>query len=313
MEFVEGSVAGERVVKGKVFPLTLVPPGKSNTCHDLVEMVRREKEKLSEALAEHGAILLRGFQVDSIEDFEKVVEAFGWEEFAYEGAADRNKVASRTHTASEAPLHMFIPFHHEMALIKKVAPKLFFYCLVASPEGGETSIVRSDVIVEEMEKKRHPFSIPEGSDRERSKLVRAAMATEREKEREAELESAMYTNCLLLGLDPAVLGFPAGAGGGPSPRAGFFRHSNPKMGEQLLYFLLSTLRGPEQSAKDFEKVWPIFDSGQSRDFRKIVQGIINKLESQGALPRSNSRVSSLATCCGPSLDGRRQWSRRRRM
>ena len=32
---------------------------------------------------------------------------------------------------------------------------------------------------------------------------------------------------------------------------------------------------------------------------KVVQGIITELESQGALPRSNSRVSSLATCCGP--------------
>lgn len=30
-----------------------------------------------------------------------------------------------------------------------------------------------------------------------------------------------------------------------------------------------------------------------------MQGIISELESQGALPRSNSRVSSLATCCGP--------------
>nr|XP_010912861.1 AUGMIN subunit 6 isoform X1 [Elaeis guineensis] len=124
------------------------------------------------------------------------------------------------------------------------------------------------------------------------------MATEREKEREAELESAMYTNCLLLGLDPAILGMGAGGGGG-SPRVGHFRHSNPRMGEQLLYFLLSALRGPVQSAKDFDKVWPIFDSAQSRDFRKIVQGIISELESQGALPRSNSRVSSLATCCGP--------------
>ncbi|CAL9086258.1 unnamed protein product [Musa acuminata var. zebrina] len=114
------------------------------------------------------------------------------------------------------------------------------------------------------------------------------MATEREKEREAELENAMYTNCLLIGLDPAVLG------GGP--RLGHFRHSNPKLGEQLLYFLLCALRG---SSKDFDKVWPIFDSAQSRDFRKIVQGIISELESQGVLPRSNSRVSSLATCCGP--------------
>lgn len=32
-----------------------------------------------------------------------------------------------------------------------------------------------------------------------------------------------------------------------------------------------------------------------------MQAIISELESQGALPRSNSRVSSLATCCGPRL------------
>ncbi|KAG7985812.1 hypothetical protein I3843_03G046300 [Carya illinoinensis] len=122
------------------------------------------------------------------------------------------------------------------------------------------------------------------------------MTMDREKEREIELESAMYTNCLLLGLDPAVIGV---GGSNGTPRVGLFRHSNPKLGEQLLYFILSSLRGPIQSTKDFDKVWPIFDSAQSRDFRKVVQGIISELESQGALPRSNSRVSSLATCCGP--------------
>ncbi|KAI3474963.1 hypothetical protein Pfo_030274 [Paulownia fortunei] len=122
------------------------------------------------------------------------------------------------------------------------------------------------------------------------------MTMDREKEREIELESAMYTNCLLLGLDPNIIGVGSNNG---TPRVGLFRHSNPKLGEQLLYFILSSLRGPIQSAKDFDKVWPIFDSAQSRDFRKVVQGIISELESQGALPRSNSRVSSLATCCGP--------------
>ncbi|XP_076905165.1 AUGMIN subunit 6-like [Bidens hawaiensis] len=118
------------------------------------------------------------------------------------------------------------------------------------------------------------------------------MTMDREKERETELESAMYTNCLLLGLDPSIIGLGSNSG---TPRVGLFRHSNPKLGEQLLYFILSSLRGP----KEFDKVWPIFDSTQSRDFRKVVQSIISELESQGALPRSNSRVSSLATCCGP--------------
>lgn len=124
------------------------------------------------------------------------------------------------------------------------------------------------------------------------------MTMDREKEREIELESAMYTNCLLLGLDPTILGVVGGSNGTP-PRVGNFRHSNPKLGEQLLYFILSSLRGPIQSSKvpilpffllwsalvffffsfcnlvffgdlqDFDKVWPIFDSAQSRDFRKV--------------------------------------------
>lgn len=72
------------------------------------------------------------------------------------------------------------------------------------------------------------------------------MTMDREKEREIELESAMYTNCLLLGLDPNVIGLGASNG---TPRVGLFRHSNPKLGEQLLYFILSSLRGPAQSAK----------------------------------------------------------------
>jgi hypothetical protein len=72
------------------------------------------------------------------------------------------------------------------------------------------------------------------------------MTMDREKEREIELESAMYTNCLLLGLDPAIIGV---GGSNGTPRVGLFRHSNPKLGEQLLYFILSSLRGPIQSAK----------------------------------------------------------------
>ena len=74
------------------------------------------------------------------------------------------------------------------------------------------------------------------------------MTMDREKEREIELESAMYTNCLLLGLDPTILGVVGGSNGTP-PRVGNFRHSNPKLGEQLLYFILSSLRGPIQSSK----------------------------------------------------------------
>lgn len=81
------------------------------------------------------------------------------------------------------------------------------------------------------------------------------MTMDREKEREIELESAMYTNCLLLGLDPAIIGVGAS---NATPRVGHFRHSNPKLGEQLLYFILSSLRGPIQSAKVYISIILLF-------------------------------------------------------
>ncbi|KAF7801657.1 AUGMIN subunit 6 [Senna tora] len=99
----------------------------------------------------------------------------------------------------------------------------------------------------------------------------------------------------LFSLDPAIIGIGGSTG---IPPVGRFRHSNPKLGEQLLYFILSSLRGPIQSAEDFDQVWPILDAAQSHDFRKVVQGIISELESQGALPMINARVSSLSTYCG---------------
>ena len=72
-------------------------------------------------------------------------------------------------------------------------------------------------------------------DREREK--------EKEKEKEGDVEAALYTNCLLLGFDPNVLG------PGVGNRAGLFRHSNPRLGEALLHFLMCALRGPNLSAK----------------------------------------------------------------
>ena len=66
---------------------------------------------------------------------------------------------------------------------------------------------------------------------------------EKEKEREGDVEAALYANCLLLGLDSQVLGPGAGL------RAGLFRHSNPRLGEALLHFLMCALRGPSLSAK----------------------------------------------------------------
>jgi hypothetical protein len=55
-----------------------------------------------------------------------------------------------------------------------------------------------------------------------------------------EVESAFYSNCLLLGYDAAKTGIEL--------TRHMFRHSNPKGGEAVLYFLLSCIR-PQQIQK----------------------------------------------------------------
>ncbi|XP_042502296.1 clavaminate synthase-like protein At3g21360 [Macadamia integrifolia] len=163
MEFVEGKIEEVKVFEGGlVFPKTLNPPkggieGGHYGVNELVEMVREKQEWLSRLLQRHSAVLFRGFGIGSAEEFGKVVEAFGWEEMEYSGVTTRLKVADRVHTANEAPLHKFINFHHEMALMKQFPSKIFFFCAQPSPEGGETSIVPSHIIVEKMKERVPKF------------------------------------------------------------------------------------------------------------------------------------------------------------
>ncbi|GFZ09367.1 hypothetical protein Acr_20g0011750 [Actinidia rufa] len=157
MEFVEGKIAEEKVLGGGlVFPKTFIPPppgpNEGSEMRSLVELIRERREWLSEVLVQHSAILFRGFGVASPEEFGRVVEAFGWEEMPYFGAISRTKMAAkRVYTANEAPLHQPIFFHHEMSSVKEFPSKIFFFCAQPSPQGGETSILPSHILLEKME------------------------------------------------------------------------------------------------------------------------------------------------------------------
>eukprot|EP00898_Chlorokybus_atmophyticus_P003291 jgi/Chlat1/3963/Chrsp26S04039 len=89
-----------------------------------------------------------------------------------------------------------------------------------------------------------------------------------------ELESAMMSNLLLLGLEPEQVK----ARYGVELHERMFRVSNIKAMEIVVHFLLTKL-DPEQS-------------------KKIVRQRLNELEDASALPRNTSRGSALRSCCG---------------
>lgn len=126
--FQDGTVPQQRVVEGVAFPAVLVPSAPATGdggLDEFVAAVRAERESRLEPLVRAaGALLLRGFPVRTAADFDRAVDAFGYEELPYVGgAAPRTNVVGRVFTANESPPDQKIPFHHEMAQVSHSAIK----------------------------------------------------------------------------------------------------------------------------------------------------------------------------------------------
>lgn len=101
---------------GKAFPFAIEPENRDLKKEEMVEWAKRNRDSLALELREQGAILFRGFPIQSAEDFSDFVEALGIESLPYVGgAAVRYRVFKEVHTTNESPPDAKIPFHHEMA------------------------------------------------------------------------------------------------------------------------------------------------------------------------------------------------------
>ncbi|KAI3411537.1 TauD domain-containing protein [Psidium guajava] len=157
--FTETRLPHQRSYGGVLFPLVLAPnAGIRPSPSLLTQAIKTQKPYLESLIHKAGALLLRGFPVNSASDFDDVVEAFGYEELPYVGgAAPRTNVVGRVFTANESPPDQKIPFHHEMAQVPEFPSKLFFFCEVEPGSGGETPIVLSHVVYERMREKYPDF------------------------------------------------------------------------------------------------------------------------------------------------------------
>ncbi|KAK4754028.1 hypothetical protein SAY87_002132 [Trapa incisa] len=160
--FTEIRIPHQKFYSSAPFPSVLSPaPAGAATSQPastslLVRSVKAQRPYLESLLHRTGAVLLRGFGLSTAEEFNEVVDAFGFEELPYVGgAAPRTNVCGRVFTANESPPDQKIPFHHEMAQVPEFPSKLFFFCEVEPGSGGETPIVLSHIVYERM-KERYP-------------------------------------------------------------------------------------------------------------------------------------------------------------
>jgi len=127
---------------------------------DLAAFLSANKAAVDQALDHAGALLFRGFDVPTPEDFDAAIEGYGEPGFTYEDSlsnAVRTNVTPRVFTANEAPPTTEIFLHHEMAQTPLYPSKLFFYCEIAPETGGATPLCRSDWVLDALRQEAPSF------------------------------------------------------------------------------------------------------------------------------------------------------------
>lgn len=122
-------------------PLLITPENGETTLQKLIDWIAENKAIIEDKLTESGAVLFRGFDIQTPLDFEKVAKAIDNDlKDDYLGTSPRDKKTDFVFSASELPQHYPIMQHCEMSFLPSAPRRLFFYCNIEPEYGGETPI-----------------------------------------------------------------------------------------------------------------------------------------------------------------------------
>src|SRR5919199_5407588 len=115
---------------------------------NLLSWYSDNSELLEDKLLKHGAILFRGFGVNTILAFENFVKSVSGNLMDYvDGNSPRTKLANSIYTSTEYPAEYFISLHNELSYSSHWPEKLYFCCITAPKQGGETPMADSRKIL----------------------------------------------------------------------------------------------------------------------------------------------------------------------
>jgi non-ribosomal peptide synthetase component F/alpha-ketoglutarate-dependent taurine dioxygenase/NRPS condensation-like uncharacterized protein len=99
------------------------------------------REFIEKNLFKYGGILFRGFAVNEQDDFERFVSAVCPKFMPYiESSTPRTKLSEKVYTSTEFPADQTIALHNESSYASTYPMKIWFCCIQAANQGGETPI-----------------------------------------------------------------------------------------------------------------------------------------------------------------------------
>jgi alpha-ketoglutarate-dependent taurine dioxygenase len=140
--------AGERVTLDALTPNGRLPlavrPARPDLEVSLEEWAAESRTVVEDRLAEHGGLLFRGFDVASLDAFERFIGAVSGGLLEYRNqATPRSQVSGRLYSSTDYPADQTIELHNESSYAASFPLRIFFHCVVAAEEGGETPLADS--------------------------------------------------------------------------------------------------------------------------------------------------------------------------
>lgn len=113
----------------------------------LIEWLASQKELVSKQLADHGALLFRGFTNSREQNLGDITRLLGTPLSYTYRSTPRTEVTSQIYTSTEYPASQSIPLHNENAYSLAWPKKLVFHCAQAATiSGGNTPLADSGKI-----------------------------------------------------------------------------------------------------------------------------------------------------------------------
>ena len=108
---------------------------------NLIEWARANAEFIDSSLLQHGAVLFRGFDMNEVADFERLIETVSGPLLNYSyRSTPRSLVSGRIYSSTEYPAHQSIPLHNENSYSRSWPMKIWFFSMQVAKQGGATPI-----------------------------------------------------------------------------------------------------------------------------------------------------------------------------
>lgn len=123
-------------------PLVAESNDSDKSVEKLSDIAITQRDFFRAGLLRHGAVLLRGFDVRTIAEFEHFVRVFSDADFFNYagGVSPRRALGDGVYTSTEYPPHLALALHNELSY-SNVSPRhLYFFCHTAPESGGATTL-----------------------------------------------------------------------------------------------------------------------------------------------------------------------------